>query len=69
MPPLVEIGLTDLTKSVGEGGTSPPGPPACDGPVMYMRMIVMSVMIDIYQNVDKYWNEPQNYLNYSFLSM
>ena len=44
-------------------------PPACDGPVMYMRMIVMSVMIDIYQNVDKYWNEPQNYLNYSFFSM
>ena len=31
-PPLVEIGLTDLPKS---GGNVPPGPPACDGPVMY----------------------------------
>ena len=32
VPPLVEIGLTDLTKS---GGHEPPGPPACDGPGMY----------------------------------
>ena len=30
VPPLVEIGLTDLTKS--GGGHGPPGPPACDGP-------------------------------------
>ena len=30
VPPLVEIGLTDLPKS--GGGTCPPGPPACDGP-------------------------------------
>ena len=29
VPPLVEIGLTDLTKS---GGHGPPGPLACDGP-------------------------------------
>ena len=31
VPPLVEIGLADLPKSVG-GGTGPPGPPTCDGP-------------------------------------
>ena len=30
VPPLVEIGLTDLSKS--GGGTCPPGPPACDRP-------------------------------------
>ena len=29
VPPLVEIGLTDLPKS---GGHGPPGPPTCDGP-------------------------------------
>ena len=33
-PPLVEIGLADLPKSVGE--TGPPGPPACDGPVFLL---------------------------------
>ena len=33
VPPLVEIGLADLPKS--GGGTGPPGPPTCDGPVLY----------------------------------
>ena len=32
VPPLVEIGLTDLAKS---GGHVPPWPPACDGPDYY----------------------------------
>ena len=30
VPPLVEIGLTDLPKT--GGGTCPPGPPTCDRP-------------------------------------
>ena len=30
VPPLVEIGLTDLTKS--GGARAPSAPPACDGP-------------------------------------
>ena len=31
VPPLVEIGLTDLPKS-GGGAHAPSAPPACDGP-------------------------------------
>ena len=34
VPPLVEIGLTDLPKS-GGGGTCPPDPHACDGPALF----------------------------------
>ena len=33
VPPLVEIGLTDLTKSGGHKPPPPP-PPACNGPVV-----------------------------------
>ena len=34
VPPLVEIGLTDLSKS--GGAQAPPAPPACDRPVWYV---------------------------------
>ena len=34
VPPLVEIGLTDLPKTVG-GEPEPPSPPACDSPGSY----------------------------------
>ena len=34
VPPLVEIGLTDLPKSGGGPGPPPPAPSACDGPAL-----------------------------------
>ena len=50
VPPLVEIGLTDLTgnPSVKKlGGTSPPGPPACDGPVTWYISLVTELDIKV----------------------
>ena len=38
VPPLVEIGLTDLPKT--GGARAPPGPPACDRPALHYVVTV-----------------------------
>ena len=38
VPPMVEIGLTDLKKV---GGTCPSGPPACDRPSLWFMISIM----------------------------
>ena len=56
LPPLVEIGLTDLTKS--GGGTSPP---ACDGPGdYYIRMNFFKFLTFIWVHILKknIWVQP-----------
>ena len=42
LPPLIEIGLTDLTKSGGDMATPVPGIPRDDTPAMYFHQLMFS---------------------------
>ena len=46
VPPLVEIGLTDLSKSGGAYSPLPP-PPTCDGPVNFQETLSVETFITI----------------------